>query len=466
MTGADDGSHAPPPVFEGEPGAQQTPRGFQWNDLLEGTGDFCVDPSSTSHTRWKQMSSTTKQNVSVTTFSRSLEDKNGLCEFLIRGKLPIPRDTYFCVNADMEYRPEWDETCVSLSEISSSGPSGDAGPLVERERVLHWNVSYPWPLGKRDYVLEQTVCSGLRADGRVFRCTQGQTVDAEVGKRLRPTKKGVTRIEDYRAHMAIWSGNSEQEACFALLYFEDGKLNVPAWVLTKAAATTIPSQLAAVVPVAANYPNIRARHILSRYGAGPAPGEVTPRTPISKHEPVDDVDDEAFFSASDSDSPKPVRQKSNKASRVVPKNVSPKPSESSITASPTPTDPLRHSPKPGHLAKVSCKTESGVEASPKMQNLSKVAVAPKKRPAHHQQKDKRQMSSLEKALRLVTPGYSKEKVEADSDEDLEEGVKLIIKKEDRDLLLHLLAEARNNQSGSWWCCPCRRRCSHKGSHKS
>jgi len=328
----------------------------------------------------------------------------------------------------MEYRPEWDETCVSLTELSSSGPGPEGGAFVERERVLHWNVNYPWPLGKRDYVLEQTVLSGQLPDGRVFRCTQGRTVDAEVGKRLRPCEKGVTRIEDYRANFAVWSGPSGQDSCFALLYFEDGKLNVPTWVLTKAAATTIPAQLAGFVPVAAKYPKKRLQNMLTRYGAANAPGDSS-----AGYDDMDSqqADDETFFSASDNESPVPVRSKLGKAPGSVPR-----------------------SPAAGAASKIA---------------VEKPSVISKKRASSGSQaKDRKMASKLESVLRLVLPQQGDDsKVKDDSDEgDLEEGV-LIVGKEERDLLLSLLAEARAKQSGSWWgWCPCRRRCGHKRRHKA
>lgn len=418
-----------PPVFEGDPEAEEVSSSFSWHDLLAGAGEYCVDKHAISMTRWKQMSSTSKNGVSVTTFSRSLEEKGGMCEFLIRGSLPIARDTYFCSNADMEYRPEWDETCVSITELSSSGPGPEAGPNVERDRVLHWNVNYPWPLGKRDYVLEQRVLSGVHTGGKIFRCTQGRTVDPEVGKRLRPCEKGVTRIEDYRANFACWSGKSEQESNFALLYFEDGKLSVPNWVITKAAATTIPSQLAGFVAVSAKYPKKRLQHMLTRFGVSSGAGE----------SPAGQDDEEAFFSASDNDSPTPARSKLSRVPR---------------------------SPVPAAASKAALDKSA---RSPVAAGASKVAVgkppAAAKKTRVVQAKDRKMGSRLESALRLVLPqpgnDFQLKEKENDSEEDLEEGV-LIVGREERDLLLGLLAEARANQAGGWWrCCLCRRRCGRK-----
>jgi len=440
-----EGGACAPPVFQGDPELAKVPSSFPWHDLLEGVGDFNVDKDANNCTRWKQLTSTTKGAVSVTTYSRSLEEKGGLSEFLIRGTLPIDRDTYFCVNADMEYRPQWDDTCVSLTELSSSGPDAEAGPLAERQRVLHWNVNYPWPLGKRDYLLEQTVLSGVHHDGKVFRCTRGRIIDPEVAKKLRPCEKGISRIEDYRADLAIWSGRSEDVCCFALCYFEDGKLSVPNWVLTKAAGTTIPSQLAAMIPVAAKYPKKRRELILKRFGAADVPGES-----VESIDAGNRTEDEAFFSASDCDSPKVVRPK-----RIVPQSPIPAAASKAM-----------RSPVPTSASKVA------------IASVSKVAVesaGKKTKPISGQAKDGKMAkdgkvaSKLQKALRLVLPkpGDSKVNDDSDDDADLEEGVTIKIGKEERDLLLGLLAEAREKQAAScesWWLC-CKRRCGHKRRHK-
>lgn len=423
-----------PPVFEGDPDADEASSDFPWSDLLEGTGDFCTEQNAVSSMRWKQMSSTSKNGVTVTTFSRSLEEKGGLCEFLIRGTLPIARDVYFSCNADMEHRPEWDETCVSLDELSSSGPEPEQGAFVERRRILHWNVNYPWPLGKRDYVLEQTVLSGKSCDGKIFRATRGRTVDAEVGRRLRPSEKGITRIEDYRADLAVCCGATEEQTSFALLYFEDGKLNVPTWVLTKAAATTIPAQLAGFVQVASKYPKKRLQIMRQRFMASEEKGDKG-----------EEADEEAFFSASDNEPSSPLNKKIGRT-QVIPAPRSPAATAAAKMASPA--------------AASASKAVAERQASAAKKNQKRVTNP-------QPSKDRKIASKLESALRLVLPDESanlKRFKDDSDDEDLEEGV-LVVGKEERDLLLTLLAEARAKQSKLGWCSCFRRLCGHKRRHK-
>merc|ERR1719401_1050249 len=98
-------------------------------------------------------------------------------------------DVYFVLNADMEGRADWDSTTTSVTELSFNGPGPEAGALQNRERVLHWNVKYPWPLGRRDYVLNQTVHTEMDEEGQEFRCIQGCTLPSTKSNTLRPREK-------------------------------------------------------------------------------------------------------------------------------------------------------------------------------------------------------------------------------------------------------------------------------------
>lgn len=293
------------PVFEGDPDLSPIwpPRGFAWRDFQLGVGQFEVEESnSEGGPTWKFIGSSEKDGVVVTVHSRALPEKGGLSEFMIRGSLPIRPDVYFALNADMEYRPEWDSTTTSVSELASSGPGPEAGFAAQRSRMLHWEVKYPWPLGRRDYVLEQNVHSEDGDDDKCppIRCIQGRTLSPEECNALRPCESGITRIEDYRANMTIWTGSCPEEACFALLYFEDSKVSLPNWLISKGVASTIPSSLAGAVPVAKSYPPIRLYQTLVRFG--PLLCDIVPPSPSgSKLSRDPEPDSESFYSASDSE---------------------------------------------------------------------------------------------------------------------------------------------------------------------
>ncbi|CAK0798771.1 unnamed protein product [Prorocentrum cordatum] len=211
------------PVFQGE-GTELTQRAvddFPWVDFKRGSGSFAVEGG---RSEWKPIGSGCKDGVAVSMHARRLQDKGGLSEFLIRGSLPISRDSYFVLNADMEHRAEWDDSTTSVAELSAAGPGPEAGPLARRERVLHWRVKYPWPLGKREYVLEQGVHTLQEEGGDTVRCIQGRTLAKARGEAVRPPVPGTMRVEDYRSNMVIWAGPGGSGANFALLYFEDSKV--------------------------------------------------------------------------------------------------------------------------------------------------------------------------------------------------------------------------------------------------
>jgi hypothetical protein len=182
--------------------------------------------------------------------SRRLQEKGCLNEFMIRGSLPVSRDVYFVLNADMEHRSEWDDSTTSVAELSASGPGPEAGPFARRERVLHWRVKYPWPLGKREYVLEQGVHTLQEEGGDIVYCIQGRTLAKARGEAVCPLTPGTTRVEDYRANMVIWADTAGSGVNFVLLYFEDSKVSTPEWLVSKVAASTIPAQLATSVKAA------------------------------------------------------------------------------------------------------------------------------------------------------------------------------------------------------------------------
>jgi len=419
---------APPPVFEGDPEMVRPASAFPWLDFHNGSGEYAVEDTS-GPAPWKYISSTSKGKVVVGVWSRRVEEHGGLCEFLLRGTLPIPRDIYFVLCTDMEHRSTWDSTTMSVRELSSSGPGPEAGILAERERVLHWEAKYPWPLGKREYVLAQTVHTETDADNRIIRCIQCRALPAASSSALQPSRAGVTRIDDYRSHMVISAGLDEQQARFALLYFEDSKVNLPGWLMTQAAAQTIPSQMASAVAVGERYPPARVLLTLGRYGikassqtniacglASGGVGSSPANSNACEHEP----DGEAFYSASDDEFPKTTSSKGVIVGRA---------SSGNTDVVGLPSSSVAPVLKRGRGTTAAAKTNKKHMGQP---GLLRLSLAPKNG-----------------------------QVKLDSEcEDIEEGI-MIIGKEERELLLELLAERREKHSARWWTwCfrACRYRC--------
>lgn len=509
---------AAPPFFQGDPDLAPPPQDeFPWLDFKQGTCDFCIKNDSRKVSLpWKPINSTSIDGVTVSMHSRQLEDKGGLCEFLIRGSLPMSRDAYFVLNADMEYRPQWDSSSTSITELSSSGPGAEVGMLAKRKRVLHWQVTYPWPLGRRDYLLEQAVHTEVDQAGGEIRCIQGCTLSEAASSSTRPPTRGVTRIEDYRACMAIWTGSDsgrKREAHFALLYFENSKVSLPGWLISRVAASTIPSSLAQAVPVAEKYPHQRFRTTLERYGInadafvsslqhrGPAASAQLPASDAAAHGSSPKENEESFYSASDEEEVSPLnvsglartsgvvaRMAAVAAAGVASGGGAPSQSRSAavraVAAKASKVSPADHKRVQGMAHEKNPKTSpKSIVDQACVVDLAgeklKTAQRPEKKVSLRASSLLRLSSKLDGTFAAKQLGGSSagkqskgsvqtpEKTSESAEElDLEEGL-LVLSREDRDLLLEVLAETRAaRQAGPSCWCPCRRRlCGHGRRHK-
>uniref|UniRef100_A0A7S1ALX7 START domain-containing protein n=1 Tax=Noctiluca scintillans TaxID=2966 RepID=A0A7S1ALX7_NOCSC len=268
------------PVFQG-PDAPDVElaevSGFSYADIRRGTGVFQVTDEAHG---WKNMTKYTKDGIECLVYSRTF-DKSGKLEFLVRGEIPVPRDMYFSLNADMEYRPEWDNMCVAVTELKGlTEVEGERGRL---RRLLHWEVKYPWPFGQRDYVLAQTAHMERDEVGAMTRCIQGCSVSEAEGEALKPSRVNVGRCTNYRSNMTIWEV-AEQRCGYAFVFFEDISVSVPSWAISRTMSSTLPATMAAFPVIAKAYPRKRFQMILGRFG--PGKGKLT-------------EDDTEFYSASD-----------------------------------------------------------------------------------------------------------------------------------------------------------------------
>jgi hypothetical protein len=254
------------PVFQGQDATDvelAKVTGFSYADIRRGTGSFHVADEAQG---WKNMTKYTKDGIECLVYSRPI-DKSGKLEFLVRGEIPVARDMYFSLNADMEYRPEWDSMCVAVTELTGlTRVEGDCGRL---RRILHWEVKYPWPFGQRDYVLAQTAHMERDEAGAMTRCIQGCSVSEAEGEALKPSRVNVGRCSNYRSNMTIWEV-AEQRCGYAFVFFEDISVSVPSWAISRTMSSTLPATMAAFPGIAKAYPRKRFHTILGRFGAGKA----------------------------------------------------------------------------------------------------------------------------------------------------------------------------------------------------
>eukprot|EP00929_Paragymnodinium_shiwhaense_P063457 TRINITY_DN31697_c0_g1_i1.p1 TRINITY_DN31697_c0_g1~~TRINITY_DN31697_c0_g1_i1.p1 ORF type:complete len:551 (-),score=65.53 TRINITY_DN31697_c0_g1_i1:145-1698(-) len=486
------------PVFQGQSASSQVSerplpkKSFAWRDLQKGGGDFTVGKDETacaSRDSWRFVALTTKQNVTVGVYSRQLPDNLGLSQYLIRGSLPIPRDVFFALNADNAFRMEWDTTTVAIRELWSSNttPATTNEGSRELSRALQWSVNYPWPLGARDYVLEQTIhTEGSENDGSLMRCISSEASSRfrdEVGTNVQATassETNVTRIENYRSHMAIWSGTGPEEVCFTLLCMEDPKVHLPNWLVSKVAATTVPSSLTATIPAAKAYPAVRLQQLMIRF-SGP--------TELGRgflHEAAPEDDAESFYSASDDEtSPRDERSALEKrvaarGRRLAGAGAGAARSPERTRCQPTPLGVQQDSSHAAHAAAewsaggsspdavllLASKSQitSGAAESTSRRSAAVAAsesLAAKERRAPQQQLTQMSLKAASASAASAVSAAVVASGAFDLQANLEEGL-LVLSKEEKALLMEVLTDTRKKSANrtSWglpFCC-CRRRC--------
>ncbi|XP_072339984.1 phosphatidylcholine transfer protein [Scyliorhinus torazame] len=136
---------------------------------------------------------------------------------------------------DLEYRKQWDSYVKELYEQECDG-----------QKVIYWEVKYPFPLSNRDYVYRRER-HDLDVGGRkiwviVAKCVPGL-----------PAKSGIIRVEDYHQTMALESDGKKGTKVF-MHYFDNPGGMIPAFVINWAAKSGVPSFLKEMQKACANYP--------------------------------------------------------------------------------------------------------------------------------------------------------------------------------------------------------------------
>lgn len=399
---------------------------FSWRDLQRGAGPF-----NEKDARWQQLSQVITDKAVVSVFSHALENKSGLCEYLLRGRIAVPRDVLFALHVDAEYRSTWDGTCVSVTElegVDATHSITEASQTHSHGQLLHWEANYPWPWGRRDYVFLQNVHTEQGDAGDELVCVHGHTVPVMASSQIQPCAKNLLRIDDYSARLVIWSAPSRDEACFALFYMEDPKTSIPSWVLPQVAASTIPTHMNGLMSVAASYPRMRLEQILRRHGRT-LRADVASTAARGAEGDLTDAEEEAFFSASDEDTP--------------PQAV------------------------PAKTSSMAVGRAAGLDA-PAPSSIPSLSSAAKARSAGGREKQRCRLGRPFVATRFKDNDailHSKSLLSEFELADLEEGY-LRLDKDEKALLLDIIADKRLKQVSSWWCCACRRRSCFRKSNKS
>ncbi|XP_067859891.1 phosphatidylcholine transfer protein [Heptranchias perlo] len=149
-------------------------------------------------------------------------------------------ELYVDVYMDLEYRKQWDSYVKELYEQECDG-----------QKVIYWEVKYPFLLSNRDYVYARE-CHDLDVDGRkiwviVAKCVTGL-----------PAKSGIIRVEDYHQTLVL-EGDGKQGTKVFLHYFDNPGGKIPTFLINWAAKTGVPSFLKDMQKACANYPEYRKK---------------------------------------------------------------------------------------------------------------------------------------------------------------------------------------------------------------
>uniref|UniRef100_A0A8C8BMB4 Phosphatidylcholine transfer protein n=1 Tax=Otus sunia TaxID=257818 RepID=A0A8C8BMB4_9STRI len=116
--------------------------------------------------------------------------QSGLYEYKLFGGLAdcTPK---LCVDVymDLNFRKQWDQYVEELHEKTYDG-----------EKVIYWEVKYPFPLSNRDYVYIRE-CREMDVDGRKIWVVLAQSVSVPQC----PEKPGIIRVKSYKQSLAIES---------------------------------------------------------------------------------------------------------------------------------------------------------------------------------------------------------------------------------------------------------------------
>ncbi|XP_075436004.1 phosphatidylcholine transfer protein [Ascaphus truei] len=158
---------------------------------------------------------------------RLYDEQSGLYEYKIYGGLAdCPPELCADVYMDLDYRKQWDQYVKELREDTHG-----------EEKVIYWEVKYPFPLSNRDYVYVRER-RDLDMDGRKIYVVLAKSASVSHC----PEKSGAIRVNGYKQSLAIESDGKNGCKVF-MYYFDNPGGMIPSWLINWAAKSGVPSFL-------------------------------------------------------------------------------------------------------------------------------------------------------------------------------------------------------------------------------
>ncbi|KFM13187.1 Phosphatidylcholine transfer protein, partial [Aptenodytes forsteri] len=163
--------------------------------------------------------------------------QSGLYEYKIFGGLAdCPPKLCADVYMDLDFRKQWDQYVKELYEKTYGG-----------EKVIYWEVKYPFPLSNRDYVYIRE-CREMDVDGRKIWVVLAQSVSVPQC----PEKPGIIRVKSYKQSLAIESDGKTGSKVY-MYYFDNPGGMIPSWLVNWAAKSGVPTFLKDMQRACRNY---------------------------------------------------------------------------------------------------------------------------------------------------------------------------------------------------------------------
>lgn len=158
---------------------------------------------------------------------RLYDQQTGLYEYKVYGGLAeCPADLCADVYMDLDYRKQWDTNVKALQEEETG-----------EDRVIYWEVKYPFPLSNRDYVYVRERQDLDIGERKIF-----VILAKSVSVPRWPEKSGVIRVNGYKQSLAIESDGKNGCKIF-MYYFDNPGGMIPLWLINWAAKSGVPNFL-------------------------------------------------------------------------------------------------------------------------------------------------------------------------------------------------------------------------------
>uniref|UniRef100_A0A8C8RAK9 Phosphatidylcholine transfer protein n=1 Tax=Pelusios castaneus TaxID=367368 RepID=A0A8C8RAK9_9SAUR len=209
----------------------EPPRGFSEEQFQAACREL-DQPAPAAGGAWQLLVET--MGISI---YRLYDEQSGLYEYKIFGGLAdCPPELCADVYMDLDYRKQWDNYVKELHDT-----------IYDAERIIYWEVKYPFPLSNRDYVYVRER-RDMDVDGRKIWVMLAKSVSLPQC----PEKSGIIRVNNYKQTLVLESDGKTGSKVY-MYYFDNPGGMIPSWLINWAAKSGVPGFLKDLQKACLNY---------------------------------------------------------------------------------------------------------------------------------------------------------------------------------------------------------------------